>query len=243
MMNNTASYTDDVPASRREHADRGRSVVVIVATMALLIGVATGVGHLLGDSTAIDRNVSDRFAAHRTSFFNGVTNLLSQIGSTLPVIAIAVLVIIIGLVIKRRKGLIVLAIGMIGEVLMFLAIAALVSRARPTVTHLDSAPPTSSFPSGHVFATTVLWGAIAIVACRSSWPAWLRYCFAVLAFLMPVFVALSRLYRGMHHLTDVTASAVLGVIWLFVLVHVLPARDEVLPQRSSESVEDARAVA
>jgi undecaprenyl-diphosphatase len=242
-MNNTASNTAAVPTSHRAHADRGRAAVIIVATMALLIGVATGVGHLLGDSTAIDRSVSDRFAAHRTSFFNSVTNLLSQLGSTLPVIAIAVLVIVIGLVIKRRKGLIVLAIGMIGEVLMFLAIAVLVSRARPTVTHLDSAPPTSSFPSGHVFATTVLWGAIAIVASRSSWPAWLRYCFAVLAFLLPVFVALSRLYRGMHHLTDVTASAVLGVIWLIVLIHALPAGDEVRPQHSSESVEDTPAAA
>jgi undecaprenyl-diphosphatase len=92
------------------------------------------------------------------------------------------------------------------------------------VTQLDSAPPTSSFPSGHVFATLVLWGSIAIVAYRSQWRSWIRSTFTVLAFILPVIVALSRVYRGMHHLTDVIASIALGVLWLFALVRIFPPR-------------------
>lgn len=205
-------------------AEVGRCVALVLGTMAVLIGVAVGAGKLLGDSTGIDRSVSERFADHRTAFLNDVTSWFSQLGSTLPVIGIAVTVLIIGLAAKRRNGLVILAIGMVGEVLMFLAIAALVSRARPAVSHLDSAPPTSSFPSGHVFATTALWGSIAIVAVRQHWRAWLRSTFTVLAIVLPVVVASSRVYRGMHHLTDVIASIVLGVIWLFALVHLFPVR-------------------
>jgi undecaprenyl-diphosphatase len=202
--------------------------------MAVLIGVGSGIGELLGDSTGIDRSVSERFAAHRTTVLNHATAFFSQLANTLPVIGIAVTVIIICLVIKRRNGLIILAVGMVGEVLMFLAIAALVSRARPAVPHLDSAPPTSSYPSGHVFATTALWGSIAIVSVRQHWRAWLKSTFTVLAIILPVIVALSRVYRGMHHLTDVIASTVLGVIWLVVLVHIFPVRNSV-PSEASET--------
>ncbi len=35
---------------------------------------------------------------------------------------------------------------------------------------------------------------------------------------MPLFVAVSRLYEGAHHLTDVGTSLVYGTLWLTVLV-------------------------
>jgi undecaprenyl-diphosphatase len=39
----------------------------------------------------------------------------------------------------------------------------------------------------------------------------LRALFWALAVVVPIFVAMSRLYRGMHHATDVLGSVVLGV--------------------------------
>ena len=48
------------------------------------------------------------------------------------------------------------AVAVTGEVLIFLAITLLVDRPRPLVKHLDVAPPTSSFPSGHTAAAVAL---------------------------------------------------------------------------------------
>jgi undecaprenyl-diphosphatase len=84
------------------------------------------------------------------------------------------------------------------------------------VQHLDDAPPTSSFPSGHTAAAVTLYGALAIIALRVSTRAWLRTLAVVVAVALPVCVALARLYRGMHYPTDILGGAVLGLAWLIV---------------------------
>ena len=119
---------------------------------------------------------------------------------------------------------------------MFLAITAIVSRARPDVPRLDTAPPTSSFPSGHTFAAVVLWGALAIVAYRSHWSTWWRRLFLVLVVVLPLLVGFSRVYRGMHHLTDVLASFVLGAMWLGGAGAPLPDADRRRPMSTAQLV-------
>ena len=94
----------------------------------------------------------------------------------------------------------------------------LVDRKRPPVPHLDQAPPTSSFPSGHTAASIVLWGALAVLANERARSALVRNLFLVLAFVMPLLVASSRLYRGMHFLTDVLGGVLLGLLWLVATV-------------------------
>lgn len=59
-----------------------------------------------------------------------------------------------------------------------------------------------SFPSGHVFLTTVLWGVLWI---RNRVPAWF-------AATIVVTVAVSRMYLGVHYVSDVVAGAVLGLL-------------------------------
>jgi membrane-associated phospholipid phosphatase len=43
------------------------------------------------------------------------------------------------------------------------------------------------------------------------------------AALIPVYVAFSRMYRGMHHPTDVAGGAIIGILALVALVVVTRA--------------------
>ncbi len=86
---------------------------------------------------------------------------------------------------------------------VFLTTTLLVSRERPDVEKLDPAPPTSSFPSGHTGASTALYLSIGLVLASRVRSRVGRVAVVVLLLLVPIGVAVSRLYRGMHFPTDV----------------------------------------
>ena len=93
---------------------------------------------------------------------------------------------------------------------IFLIAANIVDRPRPQVAQLDVAPPTASFPSGHVGASTTLYLTFALLALQIR-TAWLRWITVVVCLTVPLLVAFGRLYRGMHHLTDIGAALLNGI--------------------------------
>jgi membrane-associated phospholipid phosphatase len=115
-----------------------------------------------------------------------------------------------------------------------LMVTAIVDRLRPTVPHLDPAPPTSSFPSGHTGAAVALYGCIAIIVLRNLRQRWLALSVVALCLAVPLIVGISRIYRGMHFLTDVVAGAIAGGVWLALVVTVLLAQLPTMQDRESQ---------
>jgi undecaprenyl-diphosphatase len=78
----------------------------------------------------------------------------------------------------------------------------------------------ASYPSGHTAAAiAVYWGIALLLTSRiSSLTA--RICIWTAAALIPVYVALSRMYRGMHHPLDVAGGVVIGIAALSAMVIV-----------------------
>ena len=89
---------------------------------------------------------------------------------------------------------------------------------RPRVPHLDEAPPTSSFPSGHTAAAVCFYGSIAAIILWHSRHRWIKVAAVVICAAVPLLIAGSRVYRGMHYPTDVLAGLLLGAIWLTVVI-------------------------
>jgi len=94
------------------------------------------------------------------------------------------------------------------------ALKLIIHRARPTYSGLSAALTSFSFPSGHTIATTLFYGAFALylITQMESWR-W-RVLVALVAVFVVVLVALSRLYLGVHYLSDVMAATAEGVAWL-----------------------------
>jgi membrane-associated phospholipid phosphatase len=169
-----------------------------------------------------DSSLSRWFAAHRSKDLNQVTHYTTNLAET-PTIALLALLVVAGaaLVWRRWREPLLVAIAVAGEVLLFLIVTLLVDRPRPPVKHLDAAPPTSSFPSGHTAAAIALYGAVAVLASERARSAALRWLLVAIGVLVPLVVALSRVYRGMHYTTDVLGGMILGVTWLFVTTRAI----------------------
>ena len=106
---------------------------------------------------------------------------------------------------------IVPAIAIALQATIFVIATAIIGRPRPEVSKLDPAPPTSSYPSGHVGASTALYLSFALLATQRIERVWLRRLVIVVCAVIPVLVAYARLYRGMHHLSDVLIGALNGI--------------------------------
>lgn len=168
--------------------------------------------------------VNTWLAAERTPTLNNLSHVASLMSDTIACITLlAGMVAATRLWLGRWREPITLCVAIVGELLVFLVVTALVQRARPDVVHLDPAPPTSSFPSGHVAAAVALYGCIAVIVYREMRTRWLALIIVVACWTVPFLVATSRLYRGMHHPTDVLFGFIGGGLWLtLVLFTLLP---------------------
>jgi undecaprenyl-diphosphatase len=204
------------PPSRLATVARAGAATLVA--WVLVFGAVTGLGELVarygGGNVLGDRTVPHYFAAHRTAGLNGDSLFWSDAGNTHAILAVGLVAGALALAFVRRwRPVVFLLALMVGELLLFLASAAVVGRDRPDVPQLDTGLPTSSYPSGHLAATICLYaGIVLLVVPRTS--AWWRWLTLVPLVVMPVLVAVARLYRGEHHPTDLLGSVVLAALWL-----------------------------
>jgi membrane-associated phospholipid phosphatase len=207
----------------------GRVALRLVVAAAVMTGLLIGIGLLLTRTlrghwpvNAEDR-VNRWFAANRTGTRDTLTHYGSWVGETLTIIiGTGVAALVLRLVLHRWRESLFLIAAVAGQAIAFFCTQLVIERQRPHEHRLDHSPPTSSFPSGHTGAALALYGGLAVILLLHA--RWARL-WAVLLFALPVVVAVSRTYRGMHHPTDVTASMVNGGGWLVASGRTFLAKD------------------
>ena len=206
----------------------GSAAAVVVAGYLAVVSSLVLLGllltHVLVDGTIgrWDDTSTGWLSNHRTGALDAVTAVFSRSADTFGIIAGAVVVLAV-LWIRHRwdrwDQMALLVTALVLELSAFLAVNAFIGRDRPAVARLGSTPTTSSFPSGHTAATLVLYGAIAIFVSATVRSLVWRALAWLAAAVLPVVVGFSRVYRGLHHPTDVIFGYVLGaaVLWVAFL--------------------------
>lgn len=180
----------------------------------LFTGPLKGWNHSESD---LNRSLQDT----RTTTWDSLTAIWSHIGNTEIIIGVTVIAVAVVFWRTRRWWFAVIpAIAVSLQAAVFVAATLVIGRPRPDVPHLDPAPPTSSYPSGHVGASVALYASLAIMATTIE-RTWLRRTVIAVCSVIPVLVAYSRLYRGMHHLSDVIVGAINGLVCAALAAHCL----------------------
>lgn len=151
------------------------------------------------------------FEERRTPTLDTWANIGSIPSDTPVTIAImAALLLALPLAYRRWHDWAFLLGALVLEVAVYVTANFIVGRPRPPVDRLEEVA-TNSFPSGHVGAAVTIYVGALIIA---SWHTEKRFVLAgavALGSLVPLIVAISRLYLGVHYLSDVIAGAILGL--------------------------------
>lgn len=212
---------------------RGALLLALVPGIVLWLAIA-GFGLLLsGPLTGWARSESDlnrSLQGARGLTWDTVTSLWSRLGNTEIIIGVCLVAVVVLWWRTRRWWFAVIpAIAISLQATIFVTVSTVIGRARPDVPHLDPAPPTSSYPSGHVGASVALYTSFAIMATEIE-RTWLRRIVIGVCLVIPFLVGYARLYRGMHHLSDVVVGAVNGLVCAGLaarcLLHNAPRRNQ-----------------
>jgi membrane-associated phospholipid phosphatase len=158
----------------------------------------------------IDDAVLAWFQAHRHPAVTWLMLVAAEVhGTTGLLIATALLAIVLW---RRGEGAwIAVLAGVPAAMLLNVGIKHLVQRARPVVSEPLLHLSTYSFPSGHAAGATALYAFLAAWCLAHTRQPRLRFAVIAAAIGLSVWVDLSRVYLGVHYLSDVLAGSVLGV--------------------------------
>ncbi|MFC5940912.1 phosphatase PAP2 family protein [Micromonospora harpali] len=195
----------------------GQAAKRVLLPVALLLSVMVLLGVLVTRVFAhtwpltVEDAVNRELAADRTAGWNNVSLVFSTLASTqLIVLVTAIVAVVLRLVLHRWREPLFLCAAVTAQALVFLLTTMAIDRRRPAVEHMDVSPPTSSFPSGHTSAAVALYVGIAVLLALRARSTPAKVVWWALLVLVPVGVALTRMYRGMHHPSDVLASFLNG---------------------------------
>jgi membrane-associated phospholipid phosphatase len=200
-------------------------VLVLAGAVAVVVAVTSAVGLLLTHGldgspiVAFDRRVAHGLVDHRTALGDRLTGWGTVPSDPIPVALMWLLAMVATYAILRRRGpvlFLLFAVG--GEKTSYFLSTLIVRRPRPDVVTIGERHVTSSFPSGHVGSAVSLYGAIATLlvvhAARRGRPA--TALAVTLVSILSTVVAVCRMYRGFHFLSDVVAGAIVGAAWIVI---------------------------
>lgn len=164
--------------------------------------------------TVVDFEVARWFHAHRNPVLTKFMLFISDIHSVLGIILWSMLTALIFIWKKDWYWLLGLAVSVGGGMLVNVLVKYAFHRARPSFDEPLLTLMTYSFPSGHTAGSMLFYGVLtAYLVCHVRFWRW-QIPIVTIAVLMVVIVGISRMYLGVHYLSDVLAAIAESIAWL-----------------------------
>jgi undecaprenyl-diphosphatase len=159
---------------------------------------------------AVWRSAREVRSPGATWFFLAFTYLGTGVG-----LGIVVLTVAIGLVLRGHpRWATFLVITAAGNWLLNDGLKLLFARARPDMADALWRSTSYAFPSGHAMGSVAVFGALAYLSMHASARWRVRSAAVALALCLVGAISLSRIYLGVHWLSDILAGVSAGMVWL-----------------------------
>jgi membrane-associated phospholipid phosphatase len=201
----------------------------LVVALAVLTAGAWAFGALAeemaeGDTVHVDRPVANWLHERATDPLTDVLRVFTWSGNG----GFLVLVVLVGALVLLRRGLVTDAVFVVlafaGAEVITYGMKHGFRRERPFFEDPLATASSFSFPSGHSLVSLAVYGSLALVAARHAPNRRVATAVLIAACAWVLAIGFSRLYLGVHFLSDILAGYAAGAAWLALLYLALEAR-------------------
>jgi undecaprenyl-diphosphatase len=168
----------------------------------------------------VDHLIVGWLQAHETEGGERFFSIMSWIGSQ---VMTGIVIVGVGWLALRRDWFraIALTLAVVGGTLLNDLLKALFHRGRPETAIEFIKYQSWSFPSGHAMNSLIGFGFVAYLFLEHTTDRRARVAIIAATLVLVGLVGFSRLYLGVHYLSDVIAGYLAGAVWLLVCIAAL----------------------
>ena len=202
---------------------RELGITLAAGLLVLALGVwafAAIADEMADGETGYDQAVADWLHARATNPLTELFEAITTLGNGIVLAGVTAIAVYLLLRRGHRREALLMVLAFTGAEIVSYSLKLGFRRDRPFFTDPLATESTFSFPSGHSTVSLAVYGALAvIVARRVRRPS--RLPWLVGAAVLVLLIGFSRLYLGVHFLTDVLAGFAAGAAWLAACVVTL----------------------
>lgn len=169
-----------------------------------------------GPIVSLDGAVAVWLHSHATAFATDVLRAVTQLGGATFLLAVTIVAALVLLLKRRIAHAALLGAALVGGEGLNMALKAAFERPRPSFSEPLATAAGYSFPSGHAMVALAVYGALAFVTATSVKSRRAQMLIPVAAAVLVLAIGFSRLYLGVHYVSDVLAAYGAGLAWLTV---------------------------
>lgn len=206
-----------------------KTIGVLSLVCAIALAVVVHMQHITQADIATYAFINHHAITYSTIPF---VRAVTQLASAVVLILLAAMILLV--VPNRKIGIAVIinlaSIAAINEVIKYI-----MARPRPRVPHLV-VEHGYSFPSGHAMASTAFYGFLIFLVFRYVNNRTARWVSIVILALIPPTIMFSRVFLGVHYMTDVCAGCFFSIAYLTLFYIPIMKRTLLKPQPLNQSI-------
>jgi len=184
--------------------------ILIISFIILLVLVK------LEKTMNIDTDIYNFIIKIKSDHLTNMVKIITNLGSTFVIVTI---IIVSFLLFRKKIYPILIASNILGVVLVNQTLKHLVMRPRPEFLHLVEESG-FSFPSGHSMAAFGFYGYFIYLINISNINKKIKIILTILLSILIIIIGLSRVYLGVHYLSDILAGFIMSFIYLIVFTTI-----------------------
>ncbi len=169
----------------------------------------------------LDNATSSFIISIRSPELTNTMNIITNISGSYALIVFTTLFIIL---IKKKKYPLAITINLIAVFITSQLAKAIVERDRP-LDMLVSAPG-YSYPSGHSMVGLAYFSFLSYLVIKYIPNKIVKIILPIVFTITILLVGFSRIYLGVHYLSDVLAGFLLGAIYLIIFINIYPLEEQ-----------------